>query len=256
MRHMTAPRTLVAAFILLLLAAMWTRALANPFDEQVRPIEIGDRLPGTPFIDQDGHRFTFADLEGKGVVVGFIFTHCKDECPLITQRFAQLNRLLAPGSYGLVEVTIDPQRDTPAVIADYAREHDIRGRWRFVTGSPQAVAEFVREAGISVIADPTGDLIHNAKLLIIDPDGRLADTVETIGWNPPDVAAQAEHDSGAASSWFGRLDFALTGAIAALCGGSYQTASGILDLLAAALVIIAGFVALAWLRRRIFAQGG
>lgn len=256
MRHTHAPRVLLLAFALVACFGLSERASANPFDQAVNAVEIGDRLPATPFIDQDGRPFTFDQLGGRAAVVAFVFTHCKDECPLITERFAQLDRTLNPTRYDLIEVSIDPAHDRPAVIAQYARSHGIHGRWRIVTGDPSSVSGFVRAAGVSVIENGSGDIIHNAKLLILDSDGRLADTVETIGWDPRDVAAQAEHDAGASSSWFGRLNFALTGAIAALCGGSYQTASGIVDLIAAILVIVAGTLALAWLRRRIFAQGG
>jgi cytochrome oxidase Cu insertion factor (SCO1/SenC/PrrC family) len=250
------PRMLASVLALIAVISLRGVALANPFDQQVRAVQVGDRLPGTAFVDQDGERFSFDNLDGRAAVVAFVFTHCKDECPLITERFAELDRILDPARYELVEVSIDPVHDRPAVIARYARAHGLHGRWRIVTGEPAAVEAFVRASGVSVIADAGGDIIHNAKLLIVDPDGRLADTVETIGWSATDVAAQAEHDAGASSSWYGRLDFALTGAIAALCGGSYQTASGIVDLIAAFFVILAGFFTLAWLRRRIFAQGG
>jgi cytochrome oxidase Cu insertion factor (SCO1/SenC/PrrC family) len=256
MNRTSAPRIMLFLLALVAAAGPSAPARANPFDQRVTAVQIGDRLPATPFVDQEGHSFSFADLDGRAAVVGFVFTHCKDECPLITQRFGQLDRTLDPGRYALVEVSIDPVRDRPEVIARYARLHGMHGRWRIVTGEPSQVSAFLREAGVSAIATGTGDIIHNAKLLIIGPDGRLADTVETIGWSPADVAAQLEHDAGASSNWFARLDFALTGAVAALCGGSYQTASGIVDVIAALVVICGGMVALAWLRRRIFAQGG
>ncbi len=256
MKYAMAPRVLLCTLALAAFAALGGQASANPFDESVRPVRPGDRLPDTAFVDQYDRRFSFDRLHGRAVIVGFIFTHCKDECPLITQRFGQLDRMLDPRRYALVEVSIDPARDTPAVIGQYARMHGIQGRWHIITGDPDEVMSFVRSAGVSVIANGNGDIIHNAKLLILDTDGRLADTVEATGWNPVDVAAQTEHDAGVSSSWFGRMDFALTGAIAALCGGSYQTASGIVDLVAALFAIGGGLLALAWVGRRIFAQGG
>lgn len=256
MKNMPAPRVLFCTLALAALAVLGGQASANPFDESVRAVGPGDPLPNTAFLDQHHQQFNFDRLHGRAVIVGFIFTHCKDDCPIITQRFGQLDRMLDPRRYALVEVSIDPARDTPAVIGQYARTHGIQGRWYIVTGNPSVVLSFVRSAGVSVIANGNGDIIHNAKLLILDTDGRLADTVEASGWNPADVAAQTEHDAGVSSSWFGRLDFALTGAIAALCGGSYQTASGIVDLVAALFAIGGGLLALAWLGRRIFAQGG
>jgi protein SCO1/2 len=230
-------------------------AAGNPFDQSVRPVLVGERLPATTFVDQHGRRFSFDSRTGQTVVASFIFTRCKDECPLITQRFVRLDRLLGRGPYTLALVTIDPVRDTPAVIAEYASEHGVTGRVHVLTGSPDQVNAFVRASGVSAIDNGSGDLIHNTKLFIIDRDGRLADVVDDPGWSPADVAAQVEHVAGASSSLLARVDFQLTNEIANLCGGSFQTASGVLDALAAGLVIAVGVVLLAVLRKRIFAQG-
>jgi protein SCO1/2 len=254
-----APRARIAcAFALLAascLALTPSWAAGNPFDQSVTPVLVGERLPATTFIDQHHRRFSFDTLAGQTVVASFIFTRCKDECPLITQRFVRLDRLLGRGPYTLALVTIDPARDTPAVIAAYASKYRLPGRVHLLTGSPDHVNAFVRASGVSVIDNGSGDLIHNTKLFIIDRDGRLADVVDDPGWSPADVAAQVEHVAGASSSLVARVDFQLTNEIANLCGGSFQTASGILDALAAGLVITAGIIVLAVLRRRIFAQG-
>src|ERR1700676_1879046 len=52
----------------------------------VHPLQIGDRMPATRFIDQFGRRFDFAEFRGKSVVLAFIYTRCRDpkECPLIS----------------------------------------------------------------------------------------------------------------------------------------------------------------------------
>jgi protein SCO1 len=247
-----APRALAILVLFSWLIAQAAMAQSNPFDEWVTPIQVGDRLPPTSFVNQHGKQIVLSELSGQTQIIAFIFTHCTDECPLIVQRFGQLDQALGPGSYTLALVTIDPAHDTQSVIQKYASARGIRGRVQVLTGQPHAINYFVRASGESVIDNGTGDLIHNSRLLIVDSNGRLTDVVDDISWNPVDVAAVAKHVSGESSSLLARLDFKLTDSVAALCGGSLQTASGIVDAVAAILVIAAGFIGLAWMRRRIF----
>jgi cytochrome oxidase Cu insertion factor (SCO1/SenC/PrrC family) len=238
------------------LAAGASPAQANPFDLNVTPLEIGDRMPDVAFVDQHGHPFRFSSTQGEAVVVGFIYTRCDDACPIITQKFGQLDRVLGKGPYRLIEVTIDPSHDTPAVIAGYAKKFGIASpRWQVVTGNPAAVTTFARSAGLSVVDNGKGELVHNARLLVVGPDGRLSDIVELIAWEPSKVAAQLEHVAGLSSNPLARADFALTKTVAQFCGGSYQVASGLIDVVAGALVIVGGIMVMLWLRRRLFAQG-
>jgi cytochrome oxidase Cu insertion factor (SCO1/SenC/PrrC family) len=228
----------------------------NPFDQTVRPIEVGAPMPALRFVDQHGRTLTFSSLLGQTVLVGFIYTRCNDACPLVTQKFVQLDRLLGTGPYQLVEVTIDPSHDTPTVISAYAHKYGAASaRWHVVTGEPAALGLFARSAGVAVIDNGKAELIHNSPLLIISPDGKLADVNELVAWDPRTVAAELQHVAGASSNPLARADFALTKAVAQLCGGSYQVASGIIDVVAALLIISAGVFIMIWVRRRLFAQG-
>ncbi len=229
---------------------------ANPFDQSVTPLEIGDRMPDLRFVDQRGRPFRFSEARGEAIAVAFIYTRCDDACPIITQKFGQLDRVLGTGPYRLVEVTMDPAHDTPPVIAAYAKKYGITSpRWQVVTGDPTALGNFARSAGLSVVDNGRGELIHNARLLVVGPDGRLSDIVELIAWEPSKVAAQLEHVAGLSSNPLARADFLLTKTVAQFCGGSYQVASGLIDVVAGGLVIAGGIVIMLWLRRRLFAQG-
>ncbi len=256
MRKTAAPGVLVSAVALACLLAAPAPAQPNPFDQQIAPIEVGATMPPTSFVDQRGARFAFQDLRGQTTVVGFIYTRCTDTCPVITQKFGVLDRMLGSGPYQLVEVSIDPSHDTLPVVRAYAQKFGATSsRWRILTGEPHAVESFVRSSGISVIDNGKEDLIHNARLLIVDPHGRLADVVELVAWDPATVVAQVRHVAGESSNIFGRANFALTSTIAQFCGGSYQAASGIVDVLASVLLVGAGIFILGWLRRRMLSQG-
>jgi len=252
MKTIAAPRVLASALAFACLLIRPAAAQANPFDVQLAPIEVGATMPPTTFVDQRGAHFSFQDARGQTTVVGFIYTRCADDCPVITQKFGVLNRLLGPGPYQLVEISIDPSHDTLPVVQAYARKFGATSsRWRILTGSPQRVENFVRSSGVSVIDNGTDKLIHNARLLIVDPQGRLADVDELVAWDPATVVAEVRHVAGKSSSLLGRADFALTSAVAQFCGGSYKTASGILDVLASVLLVGSGIFILAWIQRRI-----
>jgi protein SCO1/2 len=243
----------------LLLAALVARGAnppPNPFDLHVTPLTPGVVMPAMQFVNQDGRAVRFSDFAGRTVLVGFVYTRCRDECPIITQKFGVLDRLLPRSTFTLVEVSIDPATDSPPVLAAYARTHGVRGgRWYLLTGKPADIATFVRSAGVSVIQSPDGDIIHNAMLLIVGPDGRLAATDQSPAWEPSAVAAEMEAVAGTRSSLLGRLDYALTNGVAQLCGGSIQTASGILDAAGWLAVIGGGLLILGWVRHRVFSRG-
>jgi cytochrome oxidase Cu insertion factor (SCO1/SenC/PrrC family) len=257
MNPMANPR----AALLALAACLWlapqpASAASNPFDQDVKPIGAGEPMPAARFVDERDRPFTFAALRGQVVVVVFIYTRCQDACPIITAKFAALDRALGSGPYHLVEMTIDPVHDTPAALRAYARKSGAGSpRWDFVTGRPDTVSTFARAAGLSVVDNGRGDLIHNARLLIVSQDGRVADVVELVAWDPATIAAQVRHVAGASASPLARVDFELTKAVAQLCGGSYQIASGIVDVVAVLLIVVGGVLVILWLRRLLSAQG-
>jgi protein SCO1/2 len=247
---------LAAAIVFCATPGVSGAAPPNPFEVTVRPIQAGDTLIGVQLVDQRGQHFDLATTRGETVVIGFIYTSCKDECPIITQKFGRLDEALGPGPYRLLEVTIDPVRDTKGVLAVYARTHGVRSpRWELVTGQPEALERFVRAAGVSVIDNGRGELVHGTRLLLVAPDGRVADIDELAAWDPASVAARLQDLAGRRSSLFAQADFALTKTIAQFCGGSYQVASGIMDVVAVVLLVGIGAGVALWMGRRVFEQG-
>jgi len=99
--------------------------------------------PELALIDQDGDTLRRADLQGKVWLASFIFTHCTDFCPRVTQEMARLRdslraqRLLG-GTVRLVSFSVDPARDTPDVLRAYAAKFggSPASEWAFLTGSP------------------------------------------------------------------------------------------------------------------------
>jgi protein SCO1/2 len=147
-------------------------------------LSIGEALPEFRLTDQEGRESGTAELRGKVVAIDFIYTRCPlpDVCPRLAANFAALQRRF-PQAMGrdlmLLSVTVDPEFDTPAVLADYARRWaaDSRG-WRFLTGD---VAKLAAQLG-EVYWSDEGSIGHNSTTSIIGRDGRLAAVVEGSNW--------------------------------------------------------------------------
>lgn len=147
-------------------------------------LSIGDALPDFQLTDQQGRVLRAAGLRGRVLAIDFIYTRCPlpDVCPRLAANFAALQRRF-PQALGrdlmLLSVTVDPDFDTPAVLADYARRWaaDSRG-WLFLTGD---VSKLAAELG-EVYWSDEGTIGHNSTTSIIGRDGRLAAVVEGSNW--------------------------------------------------------------------------
>ena len=223
-----------------------------PDKAKVKAIDYGAFLPATRLIDQQGH---FVDLSAirKVTLVSFIFTRCKDECPLITSKFVAMQQQLDPAHFHLVEITIDPVYDSPAVIARYARQFSANPRsFSILTGQPHEIAQLLNRFGISSLQNGDANFIHNDKVFLSAPDGRVAQVVQTSGFTPGSMVAQAQHLAGQAGNPFGRFQLWLIASVTALCGGNQF--AGIVALETVLFLIIAAisFVLLAWVARRLW----
>ena len=148
-------------------------------------LAIGAELPDFQLTAQDGRLVRAADLRGKVVAIDFIYTRCPlpDVCPRLSANFAMLQRQLcnqAGEGLLLLSVTVDPDFDTPAVLADYARRWAAGPAWLFLTGE---VAPLATALGEIYWADE-GSIGHNSTTSIIGRDGRLAAQVAGSNYRP------------------------------------------------------------------------
>jgi len=215
----------------------------------VVPLSVSDKMPPTEFVDQRGKKFSFGDFRGKSVVLSFIYTRCKDlnECPLLSSHFAVLQKQLAKGPYHLVEMTLDPAYDTPAVLAKYAKRYGAdAGRWTFGTGDPETVLDFDRRFGIDPFADPSVGLIHTERTVLINPQGYIFDFIDLAGWNPADIVARLQ-PSEKPGNLLDRVDFYLSRATVTICGNGASGFNGVEDLA----IILAILGSVGWVLLRV-----
>jgi protein SCO1/2 len=131
--------------------------------------------------DQQGRPVTLADYQGKVWLASFIFTNCTDICPLITNRMLEVQRQAKErrtggSNFELVSFTVDPQRDTPPVLAAYAESRGVdQSNWRFLTGPAPVVRQVVTGGfRISSTELPNSDqFLHGGQLLLIDRQGQV-----------------------------------------------------------------------------------
>jgi protein SCO1/2 len=218
-------------------------------------VNVGDALPEGPFVDQLGRPFHFGDFRGKQVVLAFIYSRCTDPkmCPLISAGFKRLQDTLAPGSFHLVEMTLDPAFDTPPVLERYGHLFGADpAQWTIGTGPPRAVLDFAARFGITEFADPQAGLIHSERTVLIDRTGRIADFIDDASWNPSEVAQRLRSMDSLPSNPIARLDYELSKVAVAVCGNRVAGYSGLMDL-AIVIAIFASFGWLTWrIARRIF----
>jgi protein SCO1/2 len=125
---------------------------------------------------QDDQPLDYLDLKDNLVIVNFIFTHCPSVCPTQTIKLAELYLLLPEAVQRKVKflsITIDPERDTPAVLKHYALQLNAnKAYWTFATGSPENIEAIKKELQLMnpEKAKPTFD-DHRTGLWLLNDEG-------------------------------------------------------------------------------------
>ena len=149
-------------------------------------------VPPFQLTNQDGHPFGSADLANKIWIADFIFTSCPGPCPIISSRMSELQKPLERTDVHLVSFTVDPDKDTPQVLRNYAeRLHAQAGRWDFLTGNRSAIYDLSQKGfklGVADGSDEMGMPVHSTRMVLVDRhgqirgyyDGTQADTVTKL----------------------------------------------------------------------------
>ncbi len=133
------------------------------------------RVPEFELRDQNAHTMRRESWKGSVWIANFMFTSCKDICPLLTSKMSALRTRLAPerGKVRFVSFSVDPEHDTPAALKHYARAHDAdQPDWRFLTGPLDSVKQVV-VGGFkqAVQAAPPGagqTILHGSHFVLVD----------------------------------------------------------------------------------------
>lgn len=157
----------------------------------------GDLMPDAALIDQQDQRRSLSEWKGTPVLLTFIYTRCPlpNFCPAMNRNFAAIQKSLAAdpalaGRLKLISVSFDPEYDTPAVLAGFAKTFQTDPAvWTWLTGDRVTTDRLAAKFGVSVIredASPT-DVVHNLRTTLIDADGRIVKIYSGSEWMPSAV---------------------------------------------------------------------
>lgn len=179
------------ALVLLGLAVFWQPEMPE------RPIPRAAIAAGGDFTLQSAAGpVSLKDYRGKLVLVYFGYTYCPDICPTSLAATAEGLKLLTPeelGKVAMIFVSVDPKRDTPARLKEYAEffHPAIVG----VTGTAEAIAEVARRYGVfyaeQKVATAGGGYVvdHSSDTFVVAPDGQLVGKIAHA--TPPDQVVVA-----------------------------------------------------------------
>jgi protein SCO1/2 len=168
--------TVIAAFTAGLLAIFGVLLLVAGRS----PVQIATPSAiGGPFklVDQNGQAVTEEALKGKPSLIFFGFTHCPDICPTALFDMSEIYKALGRDGdkVGAYFVSVDPERDTPAVLKEYLSSFD--PRLRGLTGDPAAVAAMEKAYRVyskKVPLDGGGyTMDHTALVYLMNKDGQF-----------------------------------------------------------------------------------
>lgn len=138
------------------------------------------QVPAFSLVDDQHQTFTEAALRGHPTIIDFVFTRCDSICPALSARMANLQDKLSDAraeSIKLVSISVDPQHDTPDVLAEYARRFGAHpDKWRFLTGPREDIVRLVtgpfmglmKPEGVSPGGAPA--ITHSPFFLLVDGD--------------------------------------------------------------------------------------
>ena len=147
----------------------------QPFDPEtgeLQPVPVRDWT----YTDQLGRAFSNADLRGKVHVVDFFFTSCPTICPKVKAQMLRLEEAFGDHpDFALISFTVDPKRDTPERMKEYAAALGIEDmdRWRYIHGDKYEIYDLDVEYLSIAKEDPNmpGGFDHTGYIVLVDRDG-------------------------------------------------------------------------------------
>lgn len=191
--------TWIATTLVVLAASCGLHAATHGFrawtSDDARQLAIANApraLPSIELLDSTGQVRHLQEImrEHRYTVVALVYTQCTSLCLVMasSESFLQ-SRLRDAGmadQVGLLTISFDPSRDTPEVLARYARRVKAGSGWTVATvADPRELAALLGAFDVVVLPDGNGEFIHNGALFLVDSDGLLFDALAP---DAPDLA--------------------------------------------------------------------
>jgi len=157
----------LAALLAITLADRHNSANASDeFDGSLLP--AGVRAPSFRLRDQAGRAVSMADFHGRPVIVTFLYSHCKDTCPIEARLINQAVQELGTPRASVLAFTVDPSHDTGASVRAFLRKEHISVPFRWVLGTKAQLEPIWK--GFAVTPQ-TAEAEHMARITLVDKRG-------------------------------------------------------------------------------------
>ncbi len=147
-----------------------------------------EAVPEFEFENQNGEMISNENYANKVYVVEFFFTSCPTICPRMNENMVKIqNEFYGNPSFGIVSISIDPERDSPEVLKQYAeRKGATLKNWHFLTGDKEEIYSFSNDgfrlyAGVN--KDVEGGFEHSGLFALIDKEGFIRSRTVINGEN-------------------------------------------------------------------------
>ena len=128
-------------------------------------------------INQDGQAFGSSNLAGKIWIADFIYSTCPGPCPMISSRMSEMQKPLEKTDVHFVSFTVDPEKDTPAQLREYAGRLKAQpGRWDFLTGPKSEIYKLSQEGFKLAAVDRSSnnpEPLHSTRMILVDRRGQI-----------------------------------------------------------------------------------
>lgn len=136
-------------------------------------------VPNASLVADSGKPVQLASMKGKVTVYDFIFTNCAGTCPVMTSTMRRLTKKIdKDAAVQFVSISVDPRRDTPAQLSNYAARYRNDPRWLFLTGDEKTIVNLSIN-GFKLAAANDGStnesVLHSSKFAIADKNGVIRD---------------------------------------------------------------------------------
>lgn len=135
-------------------------------------------------IDSNNQSFTKANLDGKVWVADLIFTSCEMTCPMMTKKMRTISQHFKNHpDLRFVSISVDPEKDTPAVLKKYAKTHGaLQASWFFLTGDMAVIRELAIQS--FKLATTEAPSLHSNRFVLVDKNSHVR------GYYDPEDSAQ------------------------------------------------------------------
>ena len=152
-------------------------------------------VPDAQLVDETGKPLNLSSMKGSVTVYDFIFTSCTGTCPIMTNNMRALTpKVDKDAPVRFVSISVDPARDTPPVLAAYAKRVRNDPRWTFLTGERQAILDLSVKGFKLAAGDPMpgGEpLLHSSKFAVADKQGVIRAYYDATDGTVPEQVARA-----------------------------------------------------------------